>query len=181
MGPLSMPVAVRARSGLHSVAVTRDAIVAPADVRSIAMIRSRLVADRAGDLDDAGADRLGDAGLAVFRAIGRVGLVLRSAMGSSRLVRRHPPHHLSPTQASTRQGKPPKRAIAAPSHHSNALFRQESQSILSKIVAICALIRFRAKDSQLSPPPIDNTDFGDGTKYRQHAARPIQQSHQVRR
>jgi hypothetical protein len=42
----------------------------------------------------------------------------------------------------------------------------------------CTLIRFRAKDSQLSPPPIDNKEFGDGTKYRQHAARPIQQSHQ---
>src|ERR1700682_4646279 len=71
----------------HSVAVTRDAIVAPADVRSIAMIRSCLVADRADDLDDAGADRLGDAGLVVFRAIERVvafDLVLRSVMESSR-------------------------------------------------------------------------------------------------
>src|SRR5260370_6273486 len=29
----------------------------------------------------------------------------------------------------------PKRASSAPSHHSNALIRQESQSILSKIVA----------------------------------------------
>jgi hypothetical protein len=157
MGPLSMPVAVRARSGLHSVAVTRDAIVAPADVRSIAMIRSRLVGDRAGDLDDAGADRLGDVGLAVFRAIGRVvafDSVLRSVMGSSRFVRRHPPHHLSPAQASTRQGKSPKRALAAPapSHHSNAPFGQESQSILSKIVvyhrsASCALIFAMSPDA----------------------------------
>jgi len=40
----------------------------------------------------------------------------------------------------------------------------------------CTLIRFRAKDSQLSPPPIDNKEFGDGTKYRQHAARPNQPS-----
>ena len=74
----------------------------------------------------------------VFRAIERVaafGLVLRSVMGSSRFVRRHPPHHLSPAQASTRQGKSPKRALAAPSHHSNAPFGQESQSILSKLVA----------------------------------------------
>jgi hypothetical protein len=92
--------------------------VAPADVRSIAMIRSYLVSGRAGDLEDAGADRLGDAGLVVFRAIERVAA--------------HPPHHLGPAQASTRQGKPPKRALAAPSHHSNAPFGQESQSILSK-------------------------------------------------
>jgi len=35
----------------------------------------------------------------------------------------------------TRQGKTPKRASSAPSHHSNAPIRQESQSILSKIVA----------------------------------------------
>src|ERR1700688_1128617 len=103
----------------HSVTVTRDAIVAPADVRSIAMIRSCLVADRAGDLDDAGADRWGDAGLAVFRTIERVaafGLDLGLVMGSSRSGRRHPPHHLSPAQASTRQGRPPKRASAASSH-----------------------------------------------------------------
>src|SRR5476651_2389559 len=56
----------------HSVAVTSDAIVAPADVRNIAIIRSCLVADRAGDLDDAGDDRLGDAGLAIFRVVERV-------------------------------------------------------------------------------------------------------------
>jgi hypothetical protein len=51
-------------------------------------------------------------------------------------VRRHPPHHLSPAQASTRQGKSPKRALAAPSHHSNAPFGLESQSILSKKLLI---------------------------------------------
>src|SRR4030088_428300 len=70
----------------HSVAVTRDAIVAPAGVRSIAIIRSCLVLGRVADLDDADADRLRDAGLAVFWAIERVaafGLVLGLAMGSS--------------------------------------------------------------------------------------------------
>src|SRR5450631_915696 len=82
------------------------------------MIRSCLVADRAGDLDDAGADRLGDTG-AIFRVVERVaafGLDLGLAMETSRFVRRHPPHHLSPAWASTRQGEPPKRALAAPSH-----------------------------------------------------------------
>jgi hypothetical protein len=62
------------------------AIVAPAGVRSIAIIRACLVSGPAADLDDAGADRLRDAGLAVFRAVGRVaaiGLVLGLVMGSS--------------------------------------------------------------------------------------------------
>jgi hypothetical protein len=50
-------------------------------------------------------------------------------------MRRYPPHHLSPPRQITRRGKIPKRALAAPSHHSNAPFKPESQSILSKIVA----------------------------------------------
>jgi hypothetical protein len=102
-------------------------------------MRACLVADRAGELDAAGADRLGDAGLAVFRAVEQAavfGLDLGLVMESSRFVRRHPPHHLSPAQANTWQGSPPKRALAAPSHHSNAPFGQESQSIPSKIVAL---------------------------------------------
>src|SRR6266516_7666672 len=48
------------------------AIVAPAGVRSIAMMRACLVSGPAASLDDAGADRLRDAGLAVFRAVERV-------------------------------------------------------------------------------------------------------------
>jgi hypothetical protein len=50
-------------------------------------------------------------------------------------MRRHPPHHLGPARASTRQGKTPKRASAAPSHHSNAPIKHESQSFLSKKIA----------------------------------------------
>jgi hypothetical protein len=50
-------------------------------------------------------------------------------------MRRHPPHHLSPARQIARRGKIPKPASAAPSHHSNAPIRPESQSILSKIVA----------------------------------------------
>src|SRR5258706_7290068 len=52
-----------------------------------------------------------------------------------RFARRHPSHHLSPARQIARQGKTPKRALAAPSHHSNAPIKPESQSILSKIVA----------------------------------------------
>jgi hypothetical protein len=50
-------------------------------------------------------------------------------------MRRHPSHYLSPARANARQGKTPKPAAAAPSHHSNAPNKPESQSILSKIVA----------------------------------------------
>jgi hypothetical protein len=70
----------------HSVAVTRDAIVAPADVRSIAMMRACLVWGPVAGLDDTGADRARDLGLLVFRAVERVaafGLDLGLVMGSS--------------------------------------------------------------------------------------------------
>src|SRR6266851_4061023 len=60
------------------------------------------------------------------------------AYRSSEVMRRHPPHHLSPAQAITRQGQTPKRALAAPSYDSNAPIKPESQSILSKIVAHCS-------------------------------------------
>jgi hypothetical protein len=68
------------------MATARDAIVAPAGVRRIAIIRACLVSGLAVDLGDAGADRLRDAGLAVFRAVEWVaafGLVLGLVMGSS--------------------------------------------------------------------------------------------------
>src|ERR1700681_4034447 len=70
----------------HSVAVTREAIVAPAGIRSIAMMRSCFVPGRAACLDDTGADRLREAALAVFRALVRVvafSLDLDLIMGSS--------------------------------------------------------------------------------------------------
>ena len=51
-------------------------------------------------------------------------------------MRRHPPHHLNPTEQATRQGRTLQRASAAPSHYSNAPNKPESQSILSKIVAL---------------------------------------------
>src|SRR5258706_6806949 len=70
----------------QSVAVMIAVIVAPAGVRSIAMMRACLVSGLAADLDGAGVDRSRDAGLAVFRAVERVaafGLVLGLVTGSS--------------------------------------------------------------------------------------------------
>ena len=60
------------------------AIVAPAGVRSIAMMRACLVSGPAPGLDDAGAGRLRETGLAVFRAVERLaafGLDLGFVMG----------------------------------------------------------------------------------------------------
>src|SRR5258705_1148790 len=85
------------------------AIVAPAGVRSIAMMRAFLVLGRAADRNDAGAVRLRDAALAIFLAVERVaafGLVLGLVMGSS--------------EVHAAQGRTLKRALAAPSRHSNA-------------------------------------------------------------
>src|SRR5258708_18715797 len=68
------------------VAVTIAAIVAPAGVRSIAIMRAFLVSGPAVGLDDAGADRLRDAGLAAFRPVERAaafGWDLGLVMGSS--------------------------------------------------------------------------------------------------
>src|SRR5580692_3747104 len=70
----------------HSVAVAREAMVAPPGVRSIAMMRARLVWVLAAGLDDTAVDCLRDVGFAVFRrAVERVavfGLVLALVMGS---------------------------------------------------------------------------------------------------
>jgi hypothetical protein len=48
------------------------AIVTPAGIRNIAMMRSCLVSGPAARLDDAGAGRLRKAGLAAFRTVERV-------------------------------------------------------------------------------------------------------------
>jgi hypothetical protein len=84
-------------------------IVAPAGVRSIAMMRACLVSSGlAADLGDVGVDRSRDAGLAVFRAVERVaafGLVLGLVTGSSEV-------HAAPSAAppQPRLGKTPGRA-----------------------------------------------------------------------
>ena len=115
------------------------AIVAPAGVRSIAMMRACLVAGRAADFDDAGVGRLRDLDLLDFGEAERVAALavdLGLVMGSSEA---HATPSAAPPQPRpgqiTRQGQTPKRASAAPSHHSNAPITPESQSFLSKIVA----------------------------------------------
>src|SRR3981189_45215 len=53
-----------------------------------------------------------------------------------KFMRRHPPHHLSPARANHPAGQDPEALLSRPSHHSNAPIKPESQSILSKIVAL---------------------------------------------
>src|SRR5258706_5194253 len=93
------------------------AIVAPAGVRSIARMRACLVSGRAEIFGDECADRERGLDLLVVRATERVEAFdfdfdLNFLMGSSEVMRRHPPHHLSPARAKPRQGKTPKRAFA---------------------------------------------------------------------
>jgi len=87
---------------------------------------------------DEGADRERGFDLLVVRATGRVEALdfdLDFVMGSSEVVRRHPPHHLSPARANHPAGQDRKAVSTAASHHSNAPIKPESQSILTKIVA----------------------------------------------
>src|SRR5258705_11301359 len=51
-------------------------------------------------------------------------------------MRRYPPHHLSPARANHPAGQDPEARLSRPSQHSNAPISPESQSILSKIVAL---------------------------------------------
>jgi hypothetical protein len=93
------------------------AIVAPAGVRSIARMRACLVSDRVGVFGDDCTDRERGLDLLVVRATVRAEALdfdfdLDFLMGSSEVMRRRPPHHLSPARAKPRQGKTPKRAFA---------------------------------------------------------------------
>src|SRR6266436_8692091 len=93
------------------------AIVAPAGVRSIARMRACLVLGRAEVFGDERADRERGLDLLVVRAGERVEALHLDfgwdfVMGPSEVMRRHPPHHLSPARAKPRQGKTPKRASA---------------------------------------------------------------------
>jgi len=121
----------------QSVTFMSAAIVAPVGARSIAMMRACLVSGPT-DLDAERADRLRDPGRAVVRVerVAVFGLDLGLAIGGPlMLARRFSPHQLSPARQKHRQGRTPKRAVAASSHHSNALIKPESQSILSNIIA----------------------------------------------
>jgi hypothetical protein len=114
------------------------AIVAPAGVRSIAMMRACLVAGRAADFDDAGVGRLRDLDLLDFGEAERVAALavdLGLVMGSSEVHATPSAAPPQPRPASYRAGPDPDARPAAPSHHSNASITPESQSFLSKIVA----------------------------------------------
>jgi hypothetical protein len=101
-------------------------------------MRACLVSGRVTVFEDEGADRERGLDLLVVRAAERVEALdfgLDLVMGSSEVMRRHPPHHLSPAREKSWQGKTPKRAFATSSHRSNAPIKPKSQSILSKIIA----------------------------------------------
>jgi len=79
-------------------------------------MRACLVSGRVEVIGDECADREPGLDLLVVRAAERIGAFdfdLDFVMGSSEVVRRHPPHHLSPARQKPRQGKTPKRAFAA--------------------------------------------------------------------
>jgi len=80
-------------------------------------MRACLVSGRVELFGDECADRERGLDLLVVRAAGRVEALdldfdLDFVMESSEVMRRHPPHHLSPARAKPRQGKTPKRAFA---------------------------------------------------------------------
>jgi hypothetical protein len=90
------------------------AIVAPAGVRSIARMRACLVSGRVEVFGGECADcERGLDLLVVLLAERAAALDLDFVMGSSEVMRRHPPHHLSPAGAKPRQGKTAKRAFAS--------------------------------------------------------------------
>ena len=85
------------------------AIVAPAGVRSIARMRECLVSGRVEIFGDECADRERGLDLLVVREAERVEALdldfgLDFVMRSSEVMRRRPPHHLSPARAKPRQG-----------------------------------------------------------------------------
>jgi hypothetical protein len=74
-----------------------------------------LVSGRVELFGDECADRERGLDLLVVRAAERVealDLDLDFVMASSEVMRRHPPHHLSPARTKPRQGKTPKRPFA---------------------------------------------------------------------
>src|SRR5260370_42340097 len=95
-------------------------IVAPAGVRSIAMMRACLVSVPAAGLDDAGAGRLREADLAVFRAVERVaafGLDLGLVMGSSEVHAAPSAAPPQPRPAKHPAGPDPQARITRPQSH----------------------------------------------------------------
>ena len=120
-------------------------------------MRACLVSGRVEVFGVEGADRERGLDLLVVRAAERVEALdfdLDLVMGSSEVMRRHPPHHLSPARAKPRQGKTPKRAFATSSHHSNAPIKPESQSNLGKIIALLTAIMASTERKCLNQTPI---------------------------
>jgi hypothetical protein len=81
-------------------------------------MRACLVLGRVEVFGDERADRERDLDLLVVCAAERteaLNLDLDFVMGSSEVMRRHPPHHLSPARAKARQGKTPKKRAFATS------------------------------------------------------------------
>src|SRR3954454_24619363 len=127
----------------HSVAVIKAAIVVPAGERSIARMRACLVSAPVLASDDERSDRERGLVLRLLGVLEGVGLLdfdLDLVMGSSEVLRRHPPHHLSPARAKPRRGARP-RSAQSPLQvlYSNAPVEPVSQSNLSKIIALCAI------------------------------------------
>jgi hypothetical protein len=104
------------------------------------MMRACLVSSRAAGSDDAGAGRWRDLDFPTFRPVERVaafGLDLGLAMESSEVCAAPSAAPPQPRQAKPQPaGQDPEAGCSPPSHHSNALFGPECQSILSKIVAV---------------------------------------------
>jgi hypothetical protein len=102
-----------------------------------------------------GADRERGLDLLVVRAAERVEALdfdLDLVMGSSEVMRRHPPHHLSPARAKPRQGKIQKPHSPLQGHHSNAPIEPVSQSNLSKIVALFTAIMVCIRSVRIAFP-----------------------------
>src|SRR6202011_1036410 len=142
----------------HSVAVMIAAIVAPAGIRNIARMRACLVSDRVEVFGDECADRERGLDLLVVRATERVEALdldfdSNFVMGSSEVMRRHPPHHFSPTGANPGSARPQSAHSPLQRHHSNAPIESVSQSNLSKIVALSTAIMPCIRSVRSAFPP----------------------------
>jgi hypothetical protein len=103
------------------------------------MARACLVSGRDAGLDAVGADRLRDAGLPAFRTVERFaafGFDWGLVMGSSEVCATPSVAPPQPRPAKSRPaGQDPEAGCSRLSHHSNALFGLECQSILSNKIA----------------------------------------------
>src|SRR5258705_6481419 len=129
----------RPEGSWHLVSVAGQAVVAPAGVCSIAMMRSCCVPGRATRFDDAGAGRLRDLDLLDFREaewVAALGFDLGLVMGSSEVCATPSVAPPQPRLGKSPAGQDPEARLSRPpSRHSNAPIKPQSQSIVSKIVA----------------------------------------------